>query len=270
MSQPTSYEDPKVPVDEFVLPRGLFIKRPDGNLLLNTVQFHEITGAEEDHIANEKLSFTRKMMLVVAGCIQMLRDNKGNELTEEKELIKAVGRMSIADLTASLFCIRIISVGEEYKQVITCPAPKCTTIEGKPYSWTVRLNLRNDFPIKPCEGDPMEHVRSFTTKRGARITWKFMTGDARMRFEANPSVADRATAALMMRVLTVNDEPASKDLLKSLPMTMRQEMRDHMVTQEGGIETNIKAVCPNCGNEFEVGLAMGGFDFFAPSETLED
>jgi len=270
MDQPTSYEDPKVSVEEFVLPRGLLIKRGDGDLLLNRAQFHEITGAEEDHMANEKLSFTRKMMLVVAGCIEKLHDGAGNEIVENKELVKAVGQLSIADLTACLFCIRILTVGEEYRQVVECPSIGCTTMDGKNYSWTARLNLREDFPIKPCEGDPMKTVREFTTKKGTRATWKFMTGDARLRFESNPSVNDRATSALMMRVLTIDDQPASKILLKKLSMTDRQELRDHMVKQEGGIETNFNAVCSNCGNEFETSISLGGFDFFAPLETLDD
>lgn len=270
MSEMTSFEFPKTPVEEFVLPRGLLVKRPDGNILLQTARFHEITGAEEDHIANDKLSFTRKMMYVVAGCIEEIRDDDGNSISTEKELLKAVGQLSIADLTAALFCIRIVTVGEEYRQVIECPSERCSTIDGRPYSWTVRLNIREDFPIKRCEGDPLQNVRTYVTKRGRKITWKFMTGDARIRFEAHPGTTDRATSALMMRVLSVDDQPASKDLLRMLSMIDRKEIRDHMVSQEGGIDTSIKAVCPNCGNTFETSIVLNGFDFFFPSETLED
>jgi predicted Zn-ribbon and HTH transcriptional regulator len=128
----------------------------------------------------------------------------------------------------------------------------------------------DDFPVLKCKVDPSKEVYEYTSKRGTVVTWSLMTGEARLKFESNPTTTERATAALMMRVKTVNGEPATKEVLQDLGMMDRREIRDYMVDQEGGIETTFDAECNNCGHEFKSELRMAGFDFFAPSETLED
>lgn len=267
----TTLDDAKVPTGEFVLPTGVVIRDAKGGAhLLSKIKLKEISGAEEDVIANDKMGFTARMLDVVAGCTESLSDDDGNVMDDPKRISKLVRRFAIGDLTACLFYIRIISVGTEYRQLVTCPYPKCDAGNGRPYSWTARFDLFNDFPVKKCKQDPMKDVHEYTSKRGTQVTWRYMTGEARLKFESNATTRERATAALMMRVVTVNGEPATSDNLRSLGMMDRKEIRDYMVEQEGGIDTTVEAECKNCGHIFKNELEMAGFSFFVPSETLED
>lgn len=272
MSELTTEYDPKSPIGTFDLPAGVLVKDSQGKArLLDRIRMREITGREEDIIASEKMGFTARMISVVAGCTEALIDKDGNELDDEKKVARMARRLTIADLMACLFYARILSVGTEFKQSVVCPYHLCDAGGGKPYSWTARFNLLDDFPVLKCKVDPTNEVHEYTSsKRGTVVTWSLMTGEARMKFESNPTTNERATAALMMRVRTVNGEPATKEVLQSLGMMDRREIRDYMIEQEGGIDTTFDAECKNCGHEFKAELEMRGFNFFVPSETLED
>jgi hypothetical protein len=266
----TSEDTPKTSVDEFDLPRGyVHVTGKGEKVLFNRARFKELTGAEEDVITNDKLSFTNKMVQVVRGCTVALIGENGQEVTGEKDLVKAIPKMTIGDLTVALFRIREMTVGNEYRQIVTCPNENCLTLEEKPFSWTAMFNLSEDFPLKPCSGDPHDVVREFITERGTKVTWSFMTGEARIRYENTATSKDRATAVMMMRARTINDKPATKEVLRSLSMPDRAEIREKMVADEGGIDTSFDAECKNCGHEFK-GSIVSSFDFFFPSALQED
>lgn len=269
MTEYTSFEDVTPPEGEIELPRGYIVKQGGENVVFSRARLRETSGAEEDIMFSSKMSFTKKMMRVVRGCLVALIDKDGREINDEKAFESAVQTMTIGDLTACMFEIRSITRGTEFLQKVTCPNPQCSTIKNVPFSWTARFDLREDFPPQKCKGDPAHVVRTYRTSRGREITWKFMTGEDRIKFESNMKDETVMTAILMMRVLTINGEPANVTSLQKLSLVEREEIRDHMLPQEGGIETSFDATCKNCGHEFKGDLEISGFDFFYPSETQD-
>jgi hypothetical protein len=264
----TSFDQPKATEGELLLPRGYVVKKGGETYIFNQARLREITGVEED-IMNGDGNFTSRMMRIVGNCLTSLRCEQGDEIADEKTLMHAAKQISIGDLTACMFAIYCVTHGTEFRQKVQCPNPQCGTVDGRPFTWTARFDLKRDFPPKPCDGDPGQVIRTYKTSRGTEITWKFMTGEDRLRYESNNHTNQKATAALMTRVVTVNGEPATAENLRAMAMREREEIRKHIVPQEGGIDVTFDAVCSNCGHEFQDLLAINGFDFFYPSEISE-
>jgi len=259
-------DDAKVPSIEAKLPRGYLLQDSDGVHVLGTAILREMSGLEEDIIADDKVSFTKRMHRLVGSCLTSLSDDEGHSIVDRSALIKAAPQMLMSDLLVCALRIREVTVGDELRQIVKCP--NCTTDDGQPFSWTVRLSL-SDFKALPAEGDLTKAVREYTTSRGTRITWAMMTGDMELTHEKKKTSKNKATAALLIRVQTVNDEPATIENLQALSYKERVEIRK-LFDQEGGIETEFDVICRECEHEFRVLLAIGGVNFFAPSETSED
>lgn len=264
----TTIEDAKATIITFDLPRGLLVRGKDGDadVLYNKATIREMSGYEEDIIANEKMTFTHRMHALVGNCLLSLSDGGSNEITSSKILLKATDDLLMSDLLVCVFKIREVTVGSEVRQKVTCP--ECTTDEGKPFIWTAILNL-SEFGGIPVEGDPYEDTREFTTSRGTKIRWKMMTGAMEKNTEKTKNPSKAATLALLNRVISVNDEDASVSLLQSLFSVERQEIRDAFDV-EGGIETDFECVCRNCGSEFKTQLEIGGAGFFFRSAHSEN
>lgn len=265
----TSYEEPKATEGEVDLPRGYVVTKKGETYRFYRATLRELTGEEEDIIENDSLGFSRRMVRIVGNCLVSLADDKGNEITDTKTLQEAAMNFTIGDITACMFELRCLTTGSEFKQRVRCLNPNCDRGDGKPLEWTARFDIRKDFPIVACT-DPDLVVREFVTKKGTRITWQFATARSRVQFETNRTKTNKSTAALLMRVMTVNGEPASEEILKKMTKSEREEIRDHMIPLEGGIDTTFDVDCKECGYHFKDILLVRGFDFFYHSATSED
>lgn len=263
----TTIEDPKAPTLTFKLPRGVVLKKEDESLtILNEATVREMSGFEEDIIANTSMSYTERMHSLVSNCLVSLTDGNGATINSRKKIEKIPDQLLMSDLLVSVLRIREATVGSEIRQKVRCP--ECTTDDGRPFTWTAILNL-SDFQGLPVEGDPLIEEREFTTSRGTKVVWKLMTGEMEKRVSKVQNKSKASTMALLSRLVSVNDQPADSKVLQRMPSPERQEIR-RQFDQEGGIETDFDAVCGNCGHGFKVGLEVGGSDFFFPSETSED
>jgi predicted Zn-ribbon and HTH transcriptional regulator len=188
-------------------------------------------------------------------------------ITDRKMLMEKVPqKLLMSDLLVSFLRIREVTVGSEVRQKVRCP--ECTNDEGQPFIFTVILDL-SEFEGLPVEGDPLQTIREYTTPRGVKITWEMMDGELELAHEKKKNAKEKATAALLARVRTVNGEPAKKEVLKKMAYVERTAIRKQF-DQEGGIETDFDCKCRNCGYQFKVPLEIGGTDFFSPSETSDD
>ena len=262
-------DDAKVPALTFELPRGYLLVEGDEVHRLNRATIREMTGEEEDIIAQEEKTFTERMHELVGSCMTSLSDGGSKSITSPKTLAKVTDHLLMSDLLTSIIRVREVTMGDEIRQKIKCPA--CTTLDGKPFIWTGVLSLK-DFQGIPVDGDPLENIRTFTTSRGTILTWEMLTGQGELDQGKKKNKRERATLALMARVRSIGEESEPKrvkDLLRKLPYVERQEIRKQF-DQEGGIETEFECVCRNCGHEFKAELDIGGKEFFFPSETSED
>jgi hypothetical protein len=263
----TNIEDAKIPSITFALPRGYLLNDGDGGVhVLCTATVREMCGEEEDIIANDKVSFTKRLHQLVGSCLTTLEDGDGHSITDRKQLAIIASKMLMSDLLVCVIRIREVTIGNEIRQVVSCP--NCVDDEGNPYSWTAILDL-SEFEALPVKGDAAMSVREYTTSRGTVVTWEMMTGDAELIHERKKLSKDKATASLLTRVRTLNGEVATKVNLKALSYVERNEIRKQF-DAEGGVETDFDAVCRNCDHEFKVPLEVGGMRFFNPSEASSD
>lgn len=260
----------KPPMIECAVPRGVLIKdkENDGRFIpLDVVTLREMTGEEEDMLSDESVDTITNLHRVVTSCVTQVRDSNGNVVDDKLVLKRLIGShpngLLMSDMLVLLFKLREVTVGDEYRQVIKCP--DCETVDGEPYSWT-HIGSIKDLAAIPVTENPSEPVRIYTTSRGNVINWTMLTGVKQAEMMRVKRKKDRATTALLMRVNTINNEPATMNNLKTMSFKERQEIRKQF-DAEGGINTDIPVVCRNCGHNFTVEMEMNTRGFFFPSEV---
>lgn len=259
--------DPKAPYIECMVPRGVIIKKDDGEHVLNVVKMRELRGHEEDVLTNDKVDITIRLHQILSNCLVSVSDRGENVIDAPNELKKLLSShprgLLMSDTLVLLFRLREVTVGDEYRQKVVCP--KCTTNDGDPYSWT-HIGSMADLEIIPATGDLSQYRRSYTTTRGNVIEWDMLTAAREAELSKNKLSKDKATRSLLMRVVTINGAVATMDALKDLSFVERQEIREQF-DSEGGMKTDLQMACRNCGHEFTVGLDIDARDFFNPSGT---
>ncbi len=269
-------EEPKVPNGWFNVPGGLLIeeevKNDDGSddTVINQysrVELRELTGHEEDILANTKIGWLERLHRVLGRCIVAVENPKTGKRIEKIEgdrytnqlLSSAPSNMLLSDNTVLLLRLREVSIGDEYIFKIRCP--KCTITQ------TRRVKL-SDFKVKETTGDPLSRTRTFEARNNVEVVWEMATGNTQLVYSTQKKKHDndRATQALMMRVKSIGGKPATKETLKDLSMLERQRLRRQIDGSEGGIDTSFDTSCTNCGIDFETDMQVGGEDFFTPLE----
>jgi hypothetical protein len=265
-------DDAKVPQLAFELPAGYLTKVKDGDeereVVLKHAVVREMTGFEEDLLAEDSTTLTSRFHQIIGACLLSLSDDNGNEITDRKVLNKAPAKMLVSDLTLAMIKIRQASLGDELRFAVTChecTRPNSKTEKEEPTTFTKIFNL-NDLDIASAEGEGVNRVREFQTSRGRKVTWEMMNGLMEHQLsKVRARKKDRVTEAMLVRVRTIDNEPVTADMLKGLSFIERSEIRDQF-DLEGGVETSVQVMCPNCGHEFETPLEMKSSDFFARSE----
>lgn len=284
MAQFTKTEiDPKTSQITFYVPGGYIYEEDDGaggkrTHVLNKVTMREMTGHEEDILADDRMSVTQRMHAMISNCITMLSNDSGVSLSQDKLPKPCTNHLLMSDILVSLFRIREVTVGDEMRIKAECS--KCKDDDGNPFAQTHIFSIKN-IDVVPVTGDPKMRVREFMTKSGKKITWEMMNGDMELQNEAMRSTekktkdkdgkkidraSNKATYALISRVRTIDDLPATVDSLKGLPFRDRQEIRNRF-DEEGGIDTDILVICRNCKASYEVSIGLAALDFFTRSEA---
>lgn len=268
------FESAKSTEGVYLLPGGFLTGPPDDLELYNLVYLREMKGKEEDILANDKLSFTERMHRVISRCIVKLGSTdpktRGKEITDQMTLLRSLDGMLMSDTNVLFVRLRQASLGDSYKFKIRCPARDCRKEQSKGFDLS-------KFIVEPMKGDPRMRTRQFVTRKGDVIVWQMLTGADEKRLDTedeyvgkgNKNDKEKATIALMARVKTINNEPATKEMISELPMLDRANLRKAF-DDEGGMDMAIRVKCRSCGVEFERDLPIGGEDFFSPSDTSED
>ena len=277
MSEFTGIEDASVPTIQFEVPGGYVTQvRSDGGeeRLVSLYKLHarELGGEEEDILAEEDTPTTVKFHKIVSSCLLSISDDEGNVVKDPKVLVKASDRLLMSDLLIGILRVRQCTVGNNLQWPVDCP--ECESVDPKsgsaiPTKITVLFNL-DDLEIKPLEGDRTVRLREFTTSRGAKVTWEMLNGSMeRELMKVRGRVKDKATAGMLVRLRTVNGEPATMKNVKALSFVERGEIRDKYLKSEGDIVRDVKALCHRCGANFKTPIRITGDNFFDLSGMLE-
>jgi len=150
--------------------------------------------------------------------------------------VKDVLALLSGDRLCSLVRLREISLGDEVELELACPNMAC----GARNYQTVNLD---DLEVTPY---PEEREFDFTLPgSGKAVRFGCLDGHKEKRLAAlkQPSL----TAAMMIRIVTIDGQPPSKKHLNEMSMRDRSALREEMTRVDGGIDTAVDVSCDSCG-----------------------
>ena len=110
--------------------------------------------------------------------------------------------------------------------------------------------------------------RLVTTVDGARITFKLLNGRLEGKYQrAMRSSKNRIITALAQRIEDVEGERNKMLWIKNLPMQKAVNLLKAFDAQDGGVQTTIDVICPNCGMVQGVQLPFDRPEFWLPLEN---
>jgi ribosomal protein S27E len=250
-------DEPKAPVGLYELPCGLLLQ---SGALHTEVQVREISGDEEDLLANDKIGGEKKVAELLARCVTRVGPFEGTQARA------CVLDLTVGDRTFLLFAIRRVSLGDEYPFVDKCPACENEQL--------FNLSLA-ELEVKKME-KPTVRKFNITLPSGIVAGWHVMTGhDEAFVQKFIKEGSDKVSLAIMARLDTLNGEEVSRIPLKGKPTALaavkalgmrdRNHLRDAFQEMEGGVETTMDMECPGCGHEYRSDLDVGQQGFFFPS-----
>lgn len=238
--------EPKSGIAVFDLPCGYI--DPKGELHTEIV-VREMTGEEEDLLANPKIKISKKLNNVMGACVERI-----GTITDKGKIARIIPDLLQGDRSFLLFAIRRVSFGDIYR--VNEPCPNCTKVGAYPIDLST-LNL-----VKMQ--DPMK--RSFEKKLedGTVIHYHLPTGADEQVISEMSTGNDEMTLFLLMRLDKINGKRVSFEMLKKLSSNKRGLIRLALIEQEVGVETTMNYDCSDCGHSFKRELNMDG-SFFFPS-----
>lgn len=245
-------ETPKGSHGAFELPCGHLDL--ETNVLTRDIEIREMTGNEEDMLASPSIPSSRKVTMLLAGCLTRL-----GPVTDKGKLAQMVDDLPMGDRMYLLFAIRRTTLGDEMPVREACPECKVKSL--------FMLDL-SDMTVKQMP-DPMKRIYDVSLPSGTTARFRVSTGkeEHKMAKVMKKERTDSLSQALMMRLEMLNDEPPTLAAVKSLSLRDRLALRDKFQEVEGGIDTAMDFECPACGHEWSEDLDIGNRNFFFPSET---
>lgn len=242
-------QDAKSSVNIFELPCG-YLDR-DGTLH-REVKVREITGHEEDMLANPKMATGAKINGLISQCIERV-----GTVTDRGMLAEVVKGMTVGDRLFAIFAIRRVTVGDLYTFEAKCP--KCDAVG--PY--TVDLS---ELELKAME-DPYKRLYTVKLpKSGLEVSYHPMTGhDEAKLAQLDKKKTDSLSLSIAVRIDSISGEKPSLAKVKGLSMADRMFLRGDFDKHEGGVNTEVELDCPSCSETFKQDLDVGQPSFFFPS-----
>jgi hypothetical protein len=227
----------------------------DGNLH-REVKVREITGHEEDMLANPKLKGAKKINDLIASCVERV-----GTITDKGQLSKVVMDMTVGDRLFCIFAIRRVTVGDEYMFETACKSCQSRT------KFTVDLA---DLEVKAME-DPYQREFTVTLPASQKVVvFRPMTGRGEEQLDRlNKKKTDSLSLSILMRVQTIDGKRPNMAVVKELGLGDRAYLRDRFEESEGGVDTEVELDCPECYSDFKEDLDVGQASFFFPSGSQE-
>jgi hypothetical protein len=245
-----SLNEPKPTQNVFELPCGLL----DGDNLYKDVVVREISGYEEDMLANQKMPASKKMSELLARCVTRI-----GPITDKGKIAQAIMDLIVGDRAALIFAIRRVTLGDEYPFKDKCPECEKESLYA--------VDLGTEISIKEMP-DPKKRLFEKVLPSGKVVRFKPMTGHGEEKLAKSKNRdEDALSLAIQMRLETLDGKPAGLGDVKGLGLRDRQALRDAFEEVEGGVDTEVDMKCPHCEHEFKREVDIAQRSFFFPSQT---
>ena len=268
--------EPKSTIGVYELPCGYL--DPAG-VLHTEVLLNEITGRDEDMLANEKIPAGKKMNQLLTSCIARI-----GTITDKGTIASVVQDMLVGDRVFLILAIRRVSLGDDYPYKDSCPSCEKESLmsinlseldivkmsDPKKRVFDARMPSKLAIKAWANDGEDVpEPERSSPT--GRTIRFKPLTGrDEEVANKAGKG-ADSISVLLGLRILMLDDKPPSIEDLQNLTMAERSYIRDVVFRAgDGGVDTTLEVTCPQCQHEFKRELDIAQMGFFFPSAARKN
>lgn len=245
--------EPKSSLGLFELPCGYL--DPDGELHTE-IKAREITGHEEDMLANPKIKSNKKLNELITRCVERI-----GRITDKGQLSQVVLDLTVGDRLFAIFAIRRVTVGDHYTYEVKCP--ECAAINR------VTVDL-GDLDVKKMP-DPTQRLFKVVLPRSKKeVVYTPMTGRGEDKLSSLAKrKEDTLSLALLMRITEIDGQKPTLKGVKDLSSADRVYLRDHFDKVEGGVDTTIELDCPECFAEFKEDLDVSQAGFFFPTAAQE-
>jgi hypothetical protein len=232
-------------------------------ILYDKVQLTEISGKEEDILAEENASASDKITRVLANCIISLESSVPDTkpITDNNHLKAIVKNLAMGDRIFLFIRLRVLSLDQNFVMDLQCPSD-----EKVPFKATVDLNT---LELKKLED---KNIRTMTVPLtdGGEVVLKLATGHDEGLLSTIKNSKTRLTSGMMIRIESLNGKPASIEDVQKLSLRNRNTIRTATQKWDVGVDTTITATDPLDGKDFDTDLQLMQASFFFPSEILVD
>lgn len=268
------HEDVRVPVFgkssmESQLPCGFVDAQGEVH---NTVILRQMTGYEEEMMAQDEVNVITRVSNVLAACCESL-----GSITDKAKIKAAITgeglsgeekALTSTDRAAMLLFLRIATVGKIYRSETVCPHCEHSNVSN--------IDLTS-LKITGLD-DPKKRMVRFRLPSGKVVILKVqtaleevavvkLTGDALLH----------KSLSMLSRIVTINDVPTPKDmkvgldLVRGMTTADRRVMRQVVDKMEGGIDLDIEVECAkqSCRKLYKFVLDVGQVFFSSRGEEIE-
>lgn len=238
---------------------------PTTGALYRDVVLDDITGIDEDTLANERLhregiAVDRVLANTIAklGPIENPMNPETGFRTNLKQMEEALKSLRVGDRYYLLLKLRADSLSNMFEAKLTCPA--C----GTPFEAGIDLN---GLEVKKLN-DYMAGNLIFSGKTDSHsFKFKVMTGgdEKLLKRILKEKKEELTTALLFLKLVELDNEKPSLKRLKMMSSQRRNAIRKATLEAEGGVETELTVKCQECNHSWRTELPIGQRGFFFPS-----
>lgn len=250
-------EVPRSSFAELQLPSGYL---DEAGVLHTTLSLREMTGDDEDQLANNKISIQIRMNRMLQNCIQSI----GPYNKTDARWSDIVLSLPIIDRLWILIQLRIVSIGPIFSAKVRCQNEECAKFSSQ------NIDL-NDFKVEGLAFPDKKTYQGVLPKSGKEFLCRIFNGhdEERLSKSIKKNEADLMSLSIASRLMKLGDKNAPLGIadVKALSVVDRQYLRNQFTKHEGSLDRSMECECPLCGFAFEEEIDLNNANFFFPSET---
>lgn len=207
----------------------------DNDTFHKGLSLRPVTGSVEDVIQDRTKSHAHRVTQLLAGCTQ--RIGSITEVTPD-----VIRELSVGDRDFLLLKLRELTFGSKIECILTCPSGEC----GK--------KMDVDFDIGDLVFEEKELTGPYLTVRTDDATIEFRLpngGDQEAVADwaaKDPNLAENVILKRCIR--SINGKPPSETEINDLSQGSKDAIQKQMEGLDSLTDLDMRAVCPECGNEF--------------------
>lgn len=235
-------------ISEFELLRGVKIN----DKIIRNIVMRSMNGYDEDLLASRSISNYAKFNKLLTNCTESIGD-----ITDKGVISDIISnKLSSNDRLYMIFCLRRVSVGDEF--IFSTICPQC----NKEINLVVDLSKLNVLRVKDEDYFESKEFDIYGHKFQIRV----VTGKVEEAYLQMNIKDDIPSYNIFIRTEFIDGKNVSIEDIKKLPLKIRNKLREIFDKSEGKLDTNVLAKCSDsmCGWTGSVDIDISDRNFFFP------